>query len=352
MAGPLNCTLAPSETSTDAGVAGAGVLLSFIITAGLSLLLSGIIILREVHWQSEAKVIRKLLLSFSDQQILTGIGIQSVGLAKMHSMVPYHFFIIWMLSLLSTATHIGTLLALVNDFKRDWVLRWLRQFFMFVNLVLSCISGVFVLMAVMRSFPATLPIACVWQVPSKDAPSNAAISIAGTIAVMAGQCILFVLGVWYLHVKERKWLKLIQIVGLLVIVGIGAGAAVRVVLLSQAFGSPSVPLRDTGEKEWSFGQLLPLLLLLLPLVSAVEISRGEMKVPSPVADDQLPLVDRDQKQSSDVRASFQPNPFWGSQYSGYRIATDKANGHGLVTESHTSALSRVKLFHIPLLKGY
>jgi hypothetical protein len=236
--------------------------------------MSGIIVLHELR-KSEAKVIRKLLLSLSDQQVITGIGIQSVGLAKMRSLVPYHFFIIWMLSLLSTATHIGTLLALVNDFKRDWVLRWLRQFFMFVNLVLSCVSGVFVLMAAMKDLKPTLPIACVWQVSSTGAPSNAGISIAGTIAVIAGQCIFFAVGVWYLHIKERQWVTLIQTVGLVVLVAIGAGAAIRVVLLSQAFGKPSLPLADTGEKDWSFGQLLPLLLLLLPLVSAVEIMRGK-----------------------------------------------------------------------------
>jgi hypothetical protein len=109
-----------------------------------------VIILYELRRKSEAKIFRKLLLSFSDQQILTGIGIQSVGLAKMETMVPYHFFIIWMLSLLSTATHLSTLLALVNDFKRDWILRWLRQFLMFINLVMSCVFGIFVLMAVMK----------------------------------------------------------------------------------------------------------------------------------------------------------------------------------------------------------
>jgi hypothetical protein len=235
--------------------------------------MSGIIVLHELR-SKEAKVIRKLLLSLSDQQVITGIGIQSVGLAKMKTMVPYHFFIIWMLSLLSTATHIGTLLALVNDFKRDWVLRWLRQFFMFVNLVLSVVSGIFILMATMKDLKQTLPIACVWQVSSTGAPSNAGISIAGTIAVMSGQCIFFGVGVWYLHIKQRRWITLIQTVGLLVMVVIGATAAVRVVLLSQAFGTPSVPLADDGEKDWSFGQLLPLLLLLLPLVSAVEIMRG------------------------------------------------------------------------------
>ena len=235
--------------------------------------MSGIIVLHELR-SKEAKVIRKLLLSLSDQQIITGIGIQSVGLAKMKTMVPYHFFIIWMLSLLSTATHIGTLLALVNDFKRDWVLRWLRQFFMFVNLVLSVISGIFILMATMKDLKQTLPIACVWVVSSTGAPSNAGISIAGTIAVISGQCIFFGVGVWYLHIRERRWITLIQTVGLLVMVAIGATAAVRVILLSQAFGRPSLPLADTEEKDWSFGQLLPLLLLLLPLVSAVEIMRG------------------------------------------------------------------------------
>ena len=37
-------------------------------------------------------------------------------------------------------------------------------------------------------------------------------------------------------------------------------------------------LADTGEKDWSFGQLLPMLLLLLPLISAIEIIRGEFYV--------------------------------------------------------------------------
>ncbi|TVY31711.1 hypothetical protein LSUB1_G008604, partial [Lachnellula subtilissima] len=200
------CTNAPASTATDAGIAGAGVLLSFIITAFVSLLLSTIIILHEARRKSEAKILRKLLLSFSDQQVLTGIGIQSIALAKMGTMVPYHFFLVWMLSLLSTATHVGTLLALVADFKRDWVLRWLRQFFMFVNLCLSLVSGGFVLLSVMKnmaSFPRwTLPIACVWPLSTTTAPSNAPVSIAGTIAVMTGQVIFFGVGVWYLHVKE------------------------------------------------------------------------------------------------------------------------------------------------------
>jgi hypothetical protein len=307
---------------------GEQVLLSFIITAGISLLLSAVLILREIRRSfHESKVIRKLLLSFSDQQVITGIGIQCVGLAKMEFMVPYHFFIIWMLSLLSTATHIGTLLALVQDFKRDWVLRWIRQFFMFVNLVLSCVSGIFLLMSTLRNLSQTLPIACVWQVKSNGAASNSTISVIGTIAVISGNCIMFVLGFWYLHVKERPWLKTIQILGLFMSAAIAVGAAVRVILLSQAFGKPSVSLRDAGERDWSFGQLLPMLLLLLPLVSAVEIMRGmledlaawftpanlvfvgEMRVPS-IKDDEISLIESHPNKDGG-QSSFQPNPFWG-----------------------------------------
>lgn len=147
---------------------------------------------------------------------------------------------------------------------------------MFVNLCLSLVSGVFVLLAVMKNMTKTLPIACVWHLPSNGTPSNATLSIVGTIAVMAGQVVFFVVGVWYLHVKERKWVKMIQMVGLIILVAIGAGAAVKVILISQAFGKPDVPLKDSGEKDWSFGQLLPLLLLLLPLVSSIEIFRGKL----------------------------------------------------------------------------
>ena len=250
------------------------VLLSFIVTAGLAVILSAVITFHELRRRSEAKVLRKLLLSLSDQQIITGIGIQSVGLAKMQTMVPYHFFIIWMLSLLATSTHLATLLALVNDFRRDWVLRWLRQFLMFINLVLSSVFGIFILMSVMKDLKPTLPIACVWELPSHGAASNSAISVAGTIATLTGNGIVFALGVWYLHSQRQKWLKMFQTIGLIVLIATGAGAAVRVILLSQAFGKPNLTLVGTSESDWSFGQLLPMLLLLLPLVSAIEIIRG------------------------------------------------------------------------------
>jgi hypothetical protein len=314
-----NCSDVPDSTPTDAGVAGAGTLLSFIITNFLSFLLSGAIILLGLRKSTSAPISRKLLQGFSDQQILTGIGIQSVGLAKMKTMVPYHFFIIWLLSLLSTATNLVTLLALVNDFKRDWVLRWIRQMFMLINMFLGILSGIFILQTVLKNLEPRLPIACVWEVESRGKSGNAALSVAGTIAVIAGQVIVFILSTWYLHARTNpKWMKPVQVVCLVVLLAMGIGATVRVVMESQAFGSPpaSVNLVGPSEGEWSFGQLLPLLLLALPLISTVEIMRGETRTPpSKVDDDSEPLFVGG---GNDMEFQYQPNPMLGSQNSLFR----------------------------------
>ncbi|KAH8169087.1 hypothetical protein LIA77_11213 [Sarocladium implicatum] len=281
---PANCKNAPDSTPSNAGIAGAGILLSFMITACLAIVLSATVIFAEIRGKS-SKIRRKLLSGYSDSQILQGIGIQSVGLAQMNSLVPYHFFLIWMLSLLSMATHNATLLALKQDYRRDWVIRWLRQTLMFVNLALSSVSGIFILQAVSKGVEKdTHPIQCVWEIDGKGASSDAALSYAGTIVVIAGNCVIFGLATWYLHSQRQRFYKVIQIVGLLLMTGIAIGAAVRVILLSQAFGSPSVKLRDEGEKDWSFGQLLSLLLVILPLVSVIEIWRGEISVAPPVRD--------------------------------------------------------------------
>lgn len=262
------------------------------ITACLAIILSATVIFSEFRGKS-CNIRRKLLDGYSDSQILQGIGIQSVGLAKMNTMVPYHFFIVWMLSLLSMATHNATLLALVHDYRRDWVIRWLRQFLMFVNLALSCICGIFVLQAVAKGLDdETFPIACVWEIGGKGAPSNAGLSYVGTIAVIVGNCAVFGLATWYLHSKKQKFFNAIQIVGLILMAAIAIGAAVRIILLSQAFGNPSVEIKDQGEKDWSFGQLLSLLLIILPLVSVVEVWRGEVSL-KPVEDDKVRLLDHE-----------------------------------------------------------
>ncbi|KAI1813513.1 hypothetical protein GGS20DRAFT_586457 [Poronia punctata] len=320
-----NCTHAAPTVPSDAGVAGIGVLLSFIITAFIALIISASLVFQEARGHTAQKrsiLRRKVLNSYSDQQILTGIGIQSVGLAKIDTMAPYHFFIIWMLSLLSMAVHNASLLVLVHDFKRDWVLRWLRQFLIFVNLVLSSLYGTFILAAVKDGInDSTFPVACVWEQTDKSGQTSTgspALSYIGTIVVIAGNVVVFVFATWYLHSRSQRYYKTVQVVGLLFMTAISIGAIVRVSLLADAFGgNHPIRLSDGGEAQWSFGQLLSVGMLLLPLVSVIEILRGEIKCAPPVVDhgdDKARLLGGDELQSNPQdRTSFQPNPFFGSQ---------------------------------------
>ncbi|KAI0846563.1 hypothetical protein F5Y00DRAFT_271862 [Daldinia vernicosa] len=335
----MNCTNAPASVPSDAGIAGIGVLLSFIVTAAISILISASLVFQEMRNNAQKKpsiLRRKLLNSYSDQQILTGIGIQSVGLAKRTSLVPYHFFLVWMLSLLSMAVHNATLLALARDFRRDWVLRWMRELLMLVNLVLSCTYGVFILRCVQRGIgDGTLPVACAWRPETPDGPaagSNAAVSYAGTGAVVAGNVAVFALAIWYLHARARRFYAAVQAVGLVLMTAFAVGATVRVAYLADAFAhSTPIRLSDGGERDWSFGQLLSVGMLLLPLATVVEILRGEIKCAPPESDGDGDegkgrLLDEEgqgqkQKETRELRSDnlqtqecpeFQPSPFSGS----------------------------------------
>jgi hypothetical protein len=254
------------------------ILLAFIITAGLAILLSAFIVFSEIRARSSRNISRKILSGLSDQMIVEGIAIQVVGLARIRTMIPYHFFIIWMLAILSTATNFACLLALVQDFKRDWVLRWLRQFAMFVNLALTVVFGIFVLRSNMNNLAPTLPVWCVWEDHAKEETGESALSLAGTIAVIAISGVIFILSTWYLHMPKIVWARSVRVVCLILLMAIAIGATVRVLLISQAFGTPSVDLADQGEKQWGFGQLLTMLLLILPFVSALEIFRGKKTI--------------------------------------------------------------------------
>ena len=228
-----------------------------------------------------------------------------------------------MLSLCSTATNFAALLALVHDFKRDWVLRWIRQIAMAVNTALTIVLGVLVLEVQLKKLPQTLPVGCVWDkeflaLPDVEkATSNTgsnALSTIGTIAVIVASGIIFVLGTWYLHLRVQIWGRTVRVASLFVLWAMAIGAIVRVIMVSQAFGTPSVEIRDEGEKTWTFGQLLAIVLLVGPFINALEIFRGQLQVPpcqqstsQIVESDQIPLTE---SESGKHRYTYQPAPWF------------------------------------------
>ena len=157
---------------------------------------------------------------------------------------------------------------------------------MFVNLLLNVLFGIFVLQSVLKDLAPTLPIACIWVDHAQDtkAQANKALSIVGTIAVIAVTVILFALSTWYLHMRRQRWGKIVRSIGLLILAALAVGAGARVIIASAAFGgTASVPLSGPSEASWSFGQLLGMLMLILPFISALEIFRGSSSFPIPIA---------------------------------------------------------------------
>lgn len=256
--------------------------------ATLSIVLSLSLIIQESFIHSHKPALglirRKLLFALSDQQILYGIGIQAVGLFQITKLVPYHFFIIWMTSLLSTAVHNSTLLVLVCNFHSDRVLRWLRHGLMFINLVLGCVFGICMIQVVQKDLTdSTLVTACAWNasIPIVSSTDRARIvSFLGTIFAIAGNVIVFFAATWLLYDRRQKGFKWIQLAGLSVMTAIAVAATVRILVTSQAFGHPSTKLADEGEKQWSFSTIVTLLMLALPVMTVLEIYRGEIHMNS------------------------------------------------------------------------
>lgn len=185
-----------------------------------------------------------------------------------------------MVSLLSTAIHNSTLLVLINSFHSDRILRWLRQIMMFINLALGCVFGVCMLQVVQKGLEhSTLPTACAWTLPSASAAGgDRALSFIGTILAIAGNCLVFGAATWLLHDRRQRGFKWIQLAGIVAMTAVAVAASVRVVQESQAFGVAKTPLGDEGEKQWSFATLVTLLMLALPLMTVLEIYRGEIHV--------------------------------------------------------------------------
>lgn len=92
---------------------------------------------------------------------------------------------------------------------------------------------------------------------------------------MTGNCLIYLVGTWYLHSQSQRFFAVSQVVGVALMCLNALVAITQIILSSQSLGNPPVPLRDNGEREWDMGQLVTVMLLGLPLITALEIYRGK-----------------------------------------------------------------------------
>jgi hypothetical protein len=163
---------------------------------------------------------------------------------------------------------------------------------MLVNFILSCTYCAYVFRNTFINLPQTLPIQCAWIRDPDNARSPLwGLGLAGALAAHIANLAILSLATFYLHYPGKRFPPIVRTMGLGVTIVFALGACTRAMLLSQAFGRPNVQLADMAERNWDHGQRLAMLLLPLPLISAVQIWRGELKIPKVYSiDDTVPLT--------------------------------------------------------------
>ena len=270
---------------------------------------------------------------FSDQQIITGIAILAAGYSKRCTISVYHYHVVVYLAWMSSSTHLVTLTVLRNFLRkapsiRTWRIIGMSALFvmLFVALVPTGATSWFAIaLGIIPIWPgpgptgsAIIPAQCFWTekywagwdsyavlsyfLLLSNYISRAAALFASSEAFFTkwlrekpGRLLEKALdrSVRYAMVgAQRKFtLRRMPYIVLLATFALALAvydiyasffASLIYLLLMLAYGSYQVffPRRQiptemvSSENSWGFGQLIPLLLLALPLLTVLEFHRG------------------------------------------------------------------------------
>lgn len=301
-----NCSAKDNVVSANPDIAGIGVIISFLVTTCLASFLAFVVMFLERYnairrfvrksrkmppkdyarelctWRTHMfwfEILSKNLLAFSDTQLLTGLAVQFTALLKHCELSIYHFQIVVELAFLTTVTHLLTLVALRNYFVKN---RWTslpRIILMLANLGLLAYTSYIAYSYGLAGLHASSSLACFYQ---GDRPHFKA-AFAGRwgallIGAIGGHASVMVAMYFLENKREGSWLvwwgaiRNWIIAPIYAIYGLVFGG--RALSGTQALGTPSVTISGS-EKEWGFGQFLPMLLLALPLLAGWESFREE-----------------------------------------------------------------------------
>lgn len=265
-------------------------------------------------------LMKKVCIMFCDQQLITGASILIVGYSRHYDITQYHFYVAANLSMACFATFQALLpfarSELENELKKGWRMAWITAIFCCILLLNFILYN--------DNFLAKdhfgLSMHCVWkQLPGHFTRKLMPYVVIGTlfdvwtfasivlclypsilemkpVAYLSGRLDSFMmLPTWlYLHIQENKasskpgllWLILEVLVGPIFIIIF----TIRELLDSQSMSLTRTFFyliqstnavawarrkaqrngREGSEDTWGFGQILPMLLLALPILSLIE----------------------------------------------------------------------------------
>ena len=285
-------------------------------------------------------VLQRIVLMLSDQQLVTGIAILAAGYIQHCTITHYHFDIVVFLAIMSLSTHLVTLTILRGYLRTSAAVRIWRVIGMIVFSIMLCVgivltSGESWFYSSREGDPSRRPAQCYWQGQFQKANeiawSRLVLSLLLLVLSTSRLARLFPsltnLFSWWLkrkpgsilkklldrleikcaahcgksYIRHTFWKALFNLllalyINLLAIFEIYDSCLIEVLMvwILCVWGSRRLFDRRSKvgddivsmENKWGFGQLVPLLLLLLPLMSISEIYQGS----SPLIQTTVPLT--------------------------------------------------------------
>ena len=271
---------------------------------------------RRIFWR---RVLDRLILSLADQQLISGLSLLVTGYIKQsQNLLGIHFTLIVYLGCLSSSSHLAAVLTLRKYFDNHYTIAVLR-----VRLILLFALALFVSLALTRSFhPFFIPIDYILAPIARLIPAKAyQFLVSLPIVYLFWTAVLELLPgtrIKIIHfIHSKIWLKLpkpnlphslyrlrlaastkrrvghtsgsciwyclfLSPFSIFVIQVLFAALSLGLSLAQKFARSPREPaglrkrcdLNSSEENAWGFGQILAMLLLLLPLLSAFETYVG------------------------------------------------------------------------------
>lgn len=296
--------------------------MSFIITASLAVLVSLVVMFLAVLklWFARVKrkhpnrvgtnrtlrktsywfaVFKKILLGLSDIQLLTGLGMQAAIWIDHCSIFIYHFAIAVSLAYMSTITHLMTMVALRSYFLEHKLSTIPRILLIMLNVGLFCYeyfvaAGLADVVEPNDGLGGNFQLACYYKLPRPSLKNSLFRGDWVSTIVLAIGVHLIVLWQVLTPFSSRRndkprpwWRKWLPPAAMIIATCLawtymimGFVTTSSIFSITQALGNPAslgivIDTSDGSETDWTFGQLLPMFLLALPLLGGWELACGE-----------------------------------------------------------------------------
>ncbi|KAK5155185.1 hypothetical protein LTS14_006140 [Recurvomyces mirabilis] len=346
-----------------------------------------IVIIRRSYRASRAweRTLQRAMLALSDQQMVAGIAVLIAGFAGWTTMSVYHWQVVTYLGWLSSNVHLTTLSFLRDYLRHNTLLRRFRL----VGMALLVILLIVALVPTISNFwTATLYAKTSGIIPSCWTAQLPVWCTTGSEAQALGLAVFEAGDSYLIDGPGLGDVNPDAVVSYIILVGGFLWKAGNLAETTQGFLQKWLwrfpmailerPLRslarrkqvntvslDSSENAWNFGQILPLLLLALPLLAVVEAlyekdnhrtSSEDYQMRTAITNDSYTgLLDSTSHQSTALAESSQPDSHLSKLFAQLRFETpDSATElrHSLYSSKMFKAVLLLWQFFLMLAFGY